>query len=76
MGHVLQSLEHADHGLPGLSAGVETGLRSEVSIAQEQQVLALEQQDLALDRIEKAAQRVGHLGLEIHRELRVCKLSS
>jgi hypothetical protein len=72
VGQVLQSLEHADRGLPGLSAGVEPGLRSEVSIVQEQQVLALEQQDLALDRIEKAAQRVGHLGLEIHRELGVC----
>jgi hypothetical protein len=71
VGQVLESLQHADRGLPGLNSG-EPGLRSEVNIAQEQQMLAIEQQDLALDRIEKAAQRVGHLGLEIHRELGVC----
>ena len=68
---VLSALENIDQGFPAISIPGNADLHSDVGAAQEQQQLALEQQDVALDRIEKAAQRVGALGLEIHREIGV-----
>jgi hypothetical protein len=68
---VASSLGDVDHGFPAVAVPGNAELASEVNIANEQQQLVLEAQDEALDRIEKAAQRVGQLGLEIHRELGV-----
>lgn len=71
MRQVLSALENVETGFPAVSIPGNAGLHSEVGTSQEQQQIALEQQDVALDRIEKAAQRVGALGLEIHREIGV-----
>ena len=76
MRQVAASLENVDQGFPATAIPGNAELHSEVNIANEQQQVALEQQDDALDRIEKAAQRVGQLGLEIHRELGVRFLDS
>ena len=69
---VTDSLENVDQGFPATAIPGNAELHTEVNIANEQQQMAVAQQDDALDRIEKAAQRVGQLGLEIHRELGVC----